>query len=83
LTGTCLALLQGVDNKHHNPGANVPMQGPDEPKGDRGQGDKTWSPGESEQGISNRPADEENFEKDTDRDEERWQQRERDRKPNR
>jgi hypothetical protein len=59
------------------------MQGPDEPKGDRGQGDKTWSPGPGEQGISNRPADEENFEQDIDRDEERWQQREKDRKPNR
>ena len=30
----------------------------DEPKGDLGHGNKTWSPDEGEQGISNRPDDE-------------------------
>ena len=45
-----------MDSKHHNPGANVPAQGQDEPRGDRGRGDKTWAPG-AEQGISNRPGD--------------------------
>jgi hypothetical protein len=29
-----------------------------EPKGDLGHGNKTWSPDEGEQGISNRPDDE-------------------------
>ena len=41
-----------------NPSANVPRQTPDEPMGDRGQGDKTWSPNQGEQGISNRADDE-------------------------
>jgi hypothetical protein len=40
------------------PTANVPNQGPDEPRGDRGQGDRTWSPEQGEQGISNRVGDE-------------------------
>ena len=29
----------------------------DEPRGDLGHGDRTWSPDEGEQGISNRPDD--------------------------
>ena len=41
-----------------NPSANVPARSPDEPLGDRGQGDKTWSPAQGEQGISNRVMDE-------------------------
>ena len=41
-----------------NPTASVPEQGPDNPLGDRGQGDKTWSPEQGEQGISNRVGDE-------------------------
>jgi hypothetical protein len=45
-----------MDNKRHNPSANVPEAG--EPvKGDLGEKGKTWSPGQ-EQGISNRPGDE-------------------------
>ena len=48
-----------MDSKYTNPGANVPEQGPDEPRGDRGNGDKTWSPPTGEQGISNRQGDEE------------------------
>ena len=42
-----------------NPNANVPEQEPNEPVGDRGKGDKTWSPGQGEQGLSNRVGDEE------------------------
>jgi hypothetical protein len=38
--------------------ANTPRQRPDEPLGDRGQGDKTWTPDAGEQGISNRADDE-------------------------
>jgi hypothetical protein len=44
--------------KHTNSNANVPEQEPNEPLGDRGQGDKTWSPEQGKQGISNRPGDE-------------------------
>ena len=47
-----------MDSKHTNPGANVPEQNPNEPLGDRGRGDKTWSPEQGEQGISNREGDE-------------------------
>jgi hypothetical protein len=74
-----------MDNKHHNPSANVPIQDTDEPSGDRGQGDKTWSSGD-QQGISNRVGDEnnsENLENDLELDEERRLQREKDMKPNR
>ena len=41
----------------NTPGANLgaPV---DDPKGDLGHGNKTWSPEEGEQGISNRPDDE-------------------------
>ena len=42
-----------------NPSANVPKQGAAEPLGDRGKGDKTWTPEAGEQGISNRVGDEE------------------------
>ena len=42
-----------------NPSANVPKQGAAEPLGDRGHGDKTWTPEPGEQGISNRVGDEE------------------------
>ena len=41
----------------HNPSANVPAASPDQPRGDRGQEDKTWTPPPGEQGISNRPDD--------------------------
>jgi hypothetical protein len=44
--------------KETNPSANVPVQDGDEPLGDRGNGDKTWTPRPGEQGISNRPDDE-------------------------
>jgi hypothetical protein len=47
-----------MDSKTHNPGANIPRQRDEEPRGDRGQGDKTWAPDPGEQGISNRPDDE-------------------------
>ena len=47
-----------MNSKDTNPNANVPRQDPNEPLGDRGQGDKTWSPEQGEQGISNRPDDE-------------------------
>src|SRR5687768_13202154 len=47
-----------MDSKDHNPSANVPGQTDEEPKGDRGRGDKTWTPPADEQGISNRPGDE-------------------------
>ena len=40
------------------PSANVPRQNAEEPLGDRGKGDKTWSPEQGEQGISNREGDE-------------------------
>jgi hypothetical protein len=46
-----------MNSKDTNPNANVPRQNSDEPHGDRGQGDKTWSPEQGEQGISNRPDD--------------------------
>ena len=45
--------------KHKNPDKNVPEPEPNEPLGDRGKGDKTWSPEQGEQGISNRIGDEE------------------------
>jgi hypothetical protein len=41
------------------PSANVPRQDAEEPLGDRGKGEKTWSPEQGEQGISNRVGDEE------------------------
>jgi hypothetical protein len=46
-----------MDSKDHNPSANVPAQSDEDPKGDRGHGDKTWTPPADEQGISNRPGD--------------------------
>ena len=46
-----------MNNKHHNPDSNTPEQKPNEPLGDRGKGDKTWSPEQGEQGISNRVGD--------------------------
>jgi hypothetical protein len=55
--------------KDHNPGANVPKQPADEPRGDRGSGDKTWSPDDGEQGISNRVEDEDDNEFNEDEDE--------------
>ena len=45
-------------NNTKTPSANLPKQDPDEPLGDRGGGDKTWSPDSGEQGISNRVDDE-------------------------
>jgi hypothetical protein len=46
-----------MDSKAHNPGSNVPHQADEEPRGDRGRGDRTWAPDPEEQGISNRPGD--------------------------
>ncbi len=51
--------------------ADTPRQRPEEPLGDRGQGDKSWTPDPGEQGISNRADDEdpEAFEETADEDE--------------
>jgi hypothetical protein len=46
-----------MDRRDTNPSANVPAAETDEPRGDRGQGDKTWTPDSGEQGISNRADD--------------------------
>jgi hypothetical protein len=46
-----------MDRKDTNPSSNVPAQRPDEPRGDRGQGNKPWTPDSGEQGISNRADD--------------------------
>jgi hypothetical protein len=56
--GIPLARLSVMSNKDRNPSANVPEQTDEEPKGDRGQGDKTWAPPADEQGVSNRAAHE-------------------------
>lgn len=54
--GTCLACADRMINKNPD---QMPPQGDDsEPLGDRGHGDKTWSPAQGEQGISNREGDE-------------------------
>jgi hypothetical protein len=53
-------------NNRHNPDTNVPEAG--EPQGDLGHKGKTWSPGQ-EQGISNRPGDEDAVGKGEDDDE--------------
>ena len=45
-----------MDRKDTNPSANVPNT--DLSKGDLGEKGKTWSPPAEEQGISNRPGDE-------------------------
>ena len=47
-----------MTNNKQNPSGNVPTQLPQEPLGDRGRGDKTWTPAQDEQGISNRVMDE-------------------------
>ncbi len=47
-----------MNHKDTSPSVNVPAQGSQEPLGDRGQGDKTWTPERGEHGISNRPDDE-------------------------
>jgi hypothetical protein len=47
-----------MDSKDHNPSASIPAQTDEDPQGDRGGGDKTWTPLADEQGISNRPGDE-------------------------
>jgi hypothetical protein len=57
-----------MNRKDTNPAANNPAQDADEPFGDRGSGDRTWSPGPGEQGISNRPDDEEDRETSADED---------------
>ena len=54
--------------KDHNPSANVPKQTADEPRGDKGGDDKTWSPEDGEQGISNRVEDEDDSEFDHEED---------------
>jgi len=46
-----------MSQKQH--GAATPRRDADEPLGDRGHGDKTWSP-DDEQGISNHVGEEEN-----------------------
>jgi hypothetical protein len=55
--GIRFARFRLMDSKDHNPSANVPAQTDEDPKGDRGRGDKTWTPPADEQGISNRPGD--------------------------
>jgi hypothetical protein len=57
LVGIRFARFRLMDSKDHNPSANVPAQSDEDPKGDRGRGDKTWAPPADEQGISNRPGD--------------------------
>ncbi len=57
--------------KSQNANVKIQKQGPDEPLGDRGQGDTSWTPDSGEQGISNRAGDEDaddadEFEDDTD-----------------
>ena len=47
-----------MKNQSETPNTNVPRNSPLDPLGDRGQGDRTWTPEEGEQGISNRPDDE-------------------------
>lgn len=37
--------------------SGAPHQGPEDPLGDRGAGDRTWAPPKGEQGLSNRPDD--------------------------
>ena len=56
--GTLLADTSWMNTKKTSPGATSPKQQPDEPLGDRGD-EKTWEPPRGEQGISNRPDDEE------------------------
>ena len=46
-----------MDIKNDDTSANV-ANPTEEPKGNRGSGDKTWSPAHGEQSISNRPDDE-------------------------
>jgi hypothetical protein len=47
-----------MNQKEKNRSANVPTPLPEELLGDRGRGDKTWSPAQGDQGISNRVMDE-------------------------
>jgi hypothetical protein len=42
----------------HVQNPETPRQADNEPLGDRGGGDRTWTPPDGEQGISNRPDDE-------------------------
>ena len=53
----CLAECWVMDIKDTNPSAITSDQRPDEPLGDLGD-EKTWEPPPGEQGISNRPDDE-------------------------
>lgn len=53
--GMCLAAIVGMNSQEQIP-QDVPT--PEAPLGDRGHGDKTWTPPEGEQGISNRVEDE-------------------------
>ena len=57
--GSVLAASISVDSNYKNPDANTPEQKPNEPLGDRGARDRTWSPEQDEQGISTRVGDEE------------------------
>jgi hypothetical protein len=47
-----------MNSKETNPGANIPKQPPDAPRGDGGGDAKTWEPPRGEQGVSNRQGDE-------------------------
>ena len=58
LSGTLLAVLRPGGSMRKQTSANVIRQDAERPLGDRGKGDKTWSPEEGEQGISNRIGDE-------------------------
>jgi hypothetical protein len=53
--GTCLAAVRDMNN---NTPDTIGTPAVNDPKGDLGHGNKTWSPDEGEQGISNRPDDE-------------------------
>jgi hypothetical protein len=52
--GSAFAAKPCMDVKENDGRPNV-TNPTEEPKGDRGNGDKTWSPDHGEQGISNRP----------------------------
>jgi hypothetical protein len=54
--------------KDHDPNVNAPKQSADEPRGDRGSDDKTWSPETDDQGILNRVEDEDDNEFEDDED---------------
>jgi hypothetical protein len=67
-----------MNQKYTNPSANVPAYDPDEPRGDRSEGDRIWTPDQGERSISNSPDDQaageldddDEFDEDEDADEE-------------